>query len=56
MKWDSRDRKLNKRRRVKLQDRVHKEKTQEKDKQSQKRMAQVLREHRKLQPLVEEEE
>ena len=55
MRWNSRERKLNNRRRVKLQDRVHREKGQGKDKQSKKRMAQMLREQRKLQPTPDEE-
>ena len=55
MRWDSRERKLNKRRRIKLQDRIHKERGQGKDKQSKKRMAQIIREQRKLQPVLEDE-
>lgn len=48
-KWSNRDRKLKKRRKVKIQDKVHKERGQGKDKQSKKRMAQLLREQRRLQ-------
>ena len=37
--WSNRDRKLKRRRRVKVQDKIHKERGQGKDKQSKKRMA-----------------
>jgi hypothetical protein len=52
MKWSNRERKLNNRRKLKLQDRAHKEKGQGKDKQSKKRMAKVLKEHRKFENIL----
>ena len=48
-RWSNRDRKLKRRRRVKIQDKVHRERGQGKDKQSKKRMAKLLKEHRRVQ-------
>ena len=56
MKWTNRDRKLKKRRKIKLQDRVHKERGQGKDKQSKKRMAKLLKAQRRVQDWWENEE
>jgi len=56
MKWSNRERKLNNRRKVKLQTKAHKEKGQGKDKQSKKRMAQMLRARRKVQEVIEEDD
>ena len=56
MKWTNRDRKLKKRRKIKLQDRVHRERGQGKDKQSQKRMAKILKAQRRMQELWEIED
>ena len=47
--WSNRDRKLRKRRRVKIQDKVHRERGEGKDKQSKKRMAKLLKEQRRVQ-------
>ena len=47
--WSNRDRKLKKRRRVKIQDKVHRERGEGKDKQSKKRMAKLLKEQRRVQ-------
>ena len=55
MKWSSREHKVNKRRKIKLQDRVHRDKGKGKDKQSKKRMAQMIRERRKFQELEGDE-
>ena len=56
MKWTNRERKLKKRRKIKLQDRVHREKGQGKDKQSKKRMAKVIKAQRRMQELWDTEE
>ena len=53
MKWSNRERKLNKRQRLKLQDKAHKEKGAGKDKHSKRKMSQILKEHRKRQQLEE---
>ena len=49
LKWSSRERKIKKRKRIKLQGKVHKEKGKGKDKESKKRMAKLIREQRKAQ-------
>lgn len=56
MKWSNRERKLNKRQRLKLQDKAHREKGAGKDKVSKKKMSQVLKEHRKRLQVEEEDE
>ena len=56
MKWSNRERKLNKRQRLKLQDKAHKEKGAGNDKHSKRKMSQILKEHRKRQQLEEEDE
>ena len=54
--WSNRDRKLKKRRKVKIQDKMHRERGQGKDKQSKKRMAKLLREQRRVQTWEYEQE
>ncbi len=54
--WSNRDRKLKKRRKTKIQDKVHRERGQGKDKQSKKRMAKLLKEQRRVQTWEYEQE
>lgn len=56
MKWTNRDRKLKRRRKLRLQDKVHREKGQGKDKQSKKRMAKILKAQRRVQDMQDVEE
>ena len=56
MKWTNRDRKLKRRKKLRLQDKVHREKGQGKDKQSKKRMAKILKAQRRVQDMQDVEE
>ena len=56
MKWTNRDRKLKRRRKLRLQDKGHREKGQGKDKQSKKRRAKILKAQRRVQDMQDVEE
>ncbi len=54
--WSNRGRKLKKRRKTKIQDKVHRERGKGKDKQSKKRMTKLLKEQRRVRTWEYEQE